>query len=154
MPFYFSRLIVGVFEKTSCRRSPSIRLMLLSGCLMFLATGCLHRRMTIRSDPPGAQVLVDGEDVGYTPASVDFNHYGTREITLVKDGYETLTTLQKVRTPWYQYVPLDFVTDNFLPFQLTNRHDFRYKLRPSVIVPTEELLGRGQYLRSEAQLGQ
>ncbi|QDT41495.1 PEGA domain protein [Gimesia alba] len=116
--------------------------------------GCVHRRMTIRSIPSGALVKVDGEEIGYTPASVDFTYYGTREITLTKDGYETQTVMQKVRTPWYQVMPLDLVSDNLLPFEVTNRHDFTYQLQPKVVVPTEELLNRGNLLRSETQIGQ
>ena len=109
--------------------------------------------MTIRSDPPGAQVLVDGEKVGHTPASVDFTYYGTREITLVKPGYETLSVFQRIRPPWYQIPPLDFFSDNLLPFRVTNRHDFQYHLAPRVVVPTGELLERANSLRSEAQMG-
>ena len=31
--------------------------------------------------------MVDGGKLGYTPCSVPFVYYGTREITLVKPGY-------------------------------------------------------------------
>ncbi|WP_339735071.1 PEGA domain-containing protein [uncultured Gimesia sp.] len=110
--------------------------------------------MTIRSVPTGALVKVDGDEIGYTPASVDFTYYGTREITLTKDGYETQTVMQKVKTPWYQTFPLDAVSDNLLPFEVTNRHEFTYQLQPKVVVPTEELLNRGNLLRSETQIGQ
>ncbi|QDU10054.1 PEGA domain-containing protein [Gimesia aquarii] len=116
--------------------------------------GCVHRRMTIRSVPSGALVKVDGEEIGYTPTSVDFTYYATREITLTKDGYETQTIMQKVQTPWYQVFPLDAVSDNLLPFEVTNRYEFTYQLQPKVVVPTEELLNRGNLLRSETQIGQ
>ncbi|QDT98780.1 PEGA domain-containing protein [Gimesia aquarii] len=116
--------------------------------------GCVHRRMTIRSIPSGALVKVDGEEIGYTPTSVDFTYYSTSEITLTKDGYETQTIMQKVQTPWYQVFPLDAVSDNLLPFEVTNRHEFTYQLQPKVVVPTEELLNRGNLLRSETQIGQ
>lgn len=108
--------------------------------------------MTIRSDPPGALVIVDGEEIGYTPASIDFTYYGTREITLVKDAYETLTTLQTVPAPWYQIVPLDFVSDNLLPFKVTNRHEYTYTLQRQEIVSKRQLLDRANSLRSEAQI--
>ncbi len=123
------------------------------GCLLVGVGGCVHRRLTIRSDPPGAQVLLDGETIGYTPASVDFTYYGTREITLIKPGYETLRVLQKIPPPWYQVPPLDFFSDNLLPFQVTNRHEFTYKLQPKRMVPNTELLRRANALRAEAQFG-
>lgn len=116
--------------------------------------GCVHRRMTIRSVPSGALVKVDDEEIGYTPVSVDFTYYATREITLTKDGYETQTVMQKVKTPWYQRFPLDAVSDNLLPFEVTNRHEFTYQLQPKVVVPTDELLNRGNLLRNETQIGQ
>ena len=114
--------------------------------------GCMFRRMTVRSDPPGALVMVDGKEVGYTPCSVPFTYYGTREITLVKPGYESLTTLQRVDAPWYQYFPIDFVTDNFTPTKITDRREFHYHLQPQQVVPTNELYDRARSLRSESQI--
>jgi len=114
--------------------------------------GCMFRRMTVRSNPPGAMVLVDGKEVGYTPMTMDFTYYGTREIQLVKAGFETQTVMQKVRTPWYQHVPLDFFSDNLLPVKVTNRHDFTYTLQPQRFVPNQELLDRAWQLRSESHV--
>lgn len=126
--------------------------MLLMTLLLLVSTGCMsvNRRMTVRTDPPGAMVRIDGRDIGFTPVAVDFTHYGTREITLIKDGYETLTTLQTVRPPWYQVFPLDFVSDNFLPVRIQNRHEFDYTMHPKLLAPSEEILGRANSLRSEA----
>lgn len=113
----------------------------------------MHRRMTIASNPPGARVLVDGRDAGLTPVSLDFLYYGTRKITLMKDGYETLTVMQPVSMPWYQVPPLDLVSDNFLPMKVTDRRMFQYDLRRQQHVPRKELLDRANALRSEAQIG-
>jgi len=140
------------------RMPPKLRTGFLLGLLIALFSttlpGCVHRRLTIRSDPPGALVLLDGEEVGYTPYSGDFTYYGTREITLIKNGYETLTTLQTVPAPWYQHPPFDLIADNLLPGKVTNRHDFTYGLQPQVGVRTEELIDRAESLRSDAQVGQ
>jgi hypothetical protein len=123
----------------------------LAVCL--LQTGCVFRRMTVRSDPPGALVLVDGQEIGYTPCSMDFTYYGTREIKLVKDGYETLTVMQKLQAPWYQYPVVEFFADNLSPHKITNRHEFSYRMQPQAIVPTQELLDRANSLRSDTQVG-
>lgn len=98
-------------------------------------------------------MLVEGERVGVTPASLDFDYYGTREFTLIKDGHETLTTMQKVQTPWYQIPPLDFISDNLLPFRVTNRHEFHYKLEPERVPRSEDIIERARSLRSESQVG-
>lgn len=120
-----------------------------------LQTGCsqnMHRRMTIKSDPPGALVLMEGEEVGYTPVAVDFNHYGTREITLIKDGYETVTAMQKIRTPWYQKVPVDLITDNFSPVRIKDNTEYVFTLNRQEIVSNDQLLQRAKGLRSQAQV--
>lgn len=132
------------------------RLAMLSVAILMClaATGCVHRRVTLRSDPPGARVFVGEREIGHTPASFDFTWYGTEEVTLLKDGYEPETQHIKIPTPWYQVPPLDFVTDNLLPLRIKDKHDFTFQLRPRVLVPDNELLQRGNALRSEAQLGQ
>lgn len=59
---------------------------LLAGAAVAAAGGCVQRRMTVRSNPPGALVYVDDYQIGTTPVSTDFIYYGTRKIRLVKDG--------------------------------------------------------------------
>lgn len=136
---------------------PCRRIARLAAIAMVLAvmSGCVHRRLTIRSDPPGAVVEVNGERIGVTPASMDFTYYGTYEIRLTKPGYETLTVRQPVAPPWYQIPPLDAVSDNLLPFQLTNRHDFSWKLRPLTLESNNDavLRERGQDFRTRARTG-
>jgi len=109
--------------------------------------------MTVQSNPPGAMAIVDGREIGYTPASIDFTYYGTREIKLVKPGFESVNVLQKVPSPWYQKLPFDFFSDNLLPFKVTNRHEFMYNLRPSVKVREDDLLDRANALRTQSQVG-
>lgn len=137
-----------------CRKL--LRVALAASALATIGTGCqsVQRRMTIRTNPPGALVIVDGREIGYTPASVDFTYYATREVTLVKDGYETLTTLQSFEKPWYQYPGIEFVSDNLLPVTVTNRHDLTYNMSPTVPQPTGDLRGRADSFRSRALIGQ
>jgi hypothetical protein len=115
--------------------------------VLFGQSGCVQRRMMIRSNPPGARVYVDDYDIGNTPVSVSFTYYGTRKIRLVKDGYETLTVMQKFPTPWYQFVPLDFFSENLVPGTINNRWVLDYQLRPQLVVPTDQLQARAEQLR-------
>ncbi|MGE3406830.1 MAG: PEGA domain-containing protein [Pirellulales bacterium] len=110
--------------------------------------GCVQRRMTIRSNPPGALVYVDNYELGTTPVSTDFIYYGTREIRLVKDGYETQTRLVNIPPPWYQYVPIDFVAENLIPYEVRDERQLDFAMQPQRLVPTEELLGRADSLRA------
>lgn len=139
----------------TCRNLAALRRWLVVLCACHLLAGCAHnmnRRMTIRSEPPGALVLLEGEEVGYTPVGIDFNHYGTREITLIKDGYETVTAMQKVQSPWYQKAPFDFVADNFSPVKINDRTDYTFTLNKQELVSNDQLLQRAKGLRSQAQV--
>jgi PEGA domain len=127
-----------------CRRAVWIALVLL-GCAV--SEGCVHRRFTVRSNPPGARVFVDNYEIGTTPVSHDFVYYGTRKIRLVKDGYETLTILQPMPTPWWDLPGIDFVSENLIPNEIHDHRVLDYQLQPQVIVPTEQLLGRADELR-------
>ncbi len=135
-------------------KHPVRRGLLWAAAVTAVLPGCVSRRMTIASDPPGALVVLEGRELGYTPVSVDFTYYGTREFTLIKDGYETLTVEQPVAAPWYQYPVVDFFADNLKPGHKTDRHLFRYALQPSRIVPNQDLLQRGEMLRNESRIGQ
>jgi hypothetical protein len=118
--------------------------------LVLSATGCVRRRLNVRTNPPGALVYVDNQQIGTTPCSVDFTYYGTREIRLVKPGYETLTVNQPIPTPWYEYIPLDFVSENLVPSKIRDNRTVTYDLAPQAIVPTQQLVDRGNQLRQDA----
>jgi hypothetical protein len=119
-----------------------------------LSSGCVYRRIVVRSDPPGARVILDGQEVGYTPAGIPFTYYGTRRLTLVKPGFETHTELVTIPPPWYQWFPIDFVSDNLLPGHVADRHDISRQLSPQCVVPLDQLQQRADSLRSEAKMGQ
>jgi hypothetical protein len=109
---------------------------------------CVQRRMTIRSNPPGAQVYVDNQEIGRTPVSTDYIYYGRRDIRLVKDGYETLTVKQSVWAPWYEWPGLAFISENFWPFEIRDERTFEYQMQPAMVVPSQTLLARAEELRS------
>ena len=144
-----------LFQQAASRGTAVLRTLIAIIFASQFLTGCAHnmnRRMTIRSEPPGALVLMEGEEVGYTPVGIDFNHYGTREITLIKDGYETVTAMQKVRSPWYQKIPLDFVSDNFSPVKINDRLDYTFTMNKQELVSNDQLLQRAKGLRSQSQV--
>jgi hypothetical protein len=116
---------------------------------MLLPCGCVRRRLNVHSNPPGALVYVDNQQIGTTPCSVDFTYYGTREIRLVKPGYETLTLNQPIPAPWYQIPPLDFFSENLVPTKIRDNRTVVYNLAPQVIVPREQLIDRANQLRQD-----
>jgi PEGA domain len=141
---------IAARESRARRRRPCIWAFALIVLMIMPASGCVRRRLNVRSNPAGALVYVDNQQIGTTPCSVDFTYYGTREIRLVMPGYETLTVNQPIPTPWYQIPPLDFVSENLVPTNIRDNRTVTYNLSPQLIVPTPQLLDRANQLRQEA----
>lgn len=131
------------------------RWMFLLAALAFAAagSGCVQRRMLVRTNPPGAQLIIDDQEVGRTPASVPFTYYGTRKFTLIRDGYETVTTLHDVSPPWYEWPPLDFLSENLWPWEVRDERVIDFQMQPQQNVPTEQLMQRAEGLRQTTQRG-
>lgn len=119
------------------------------GIVLLSSTGCVERRLMIRSQPPGAMVYVDDYKIGPTPIATSFTYYGTRKIRLVKDGYQTLTVYERIDPPWYQIPPIDFFAENVLRREVRDTRVLEYQLQPQPIAPTQQLLDRAEMLRRE-----
>lgn len=118
--------------------------------VLVAGSGCVQRRMTIRSNPPGALVYVDDYQIGTTPVSTDFVYYGTRKIRLVKDGFETLTVRQPIPVPWYEVFPLDFVSENLWPWEIRDERVVDLAMAPAESQPAELVVARAQTARLAA----
>lgn len=109
--------------------------------------------MTVRSNPAGAIVHVDNQPIGVTPVSTGFTYYGTREIRLEKDGFETVTVKHKFQTPWYQIPPLDFFSENFWPWELRDEHDVNLQMVPKQNIPEQLLRRNAEQMRASSRQG-
>ena len=96
--------------------------------------------MTVRSNPPGAMLYIDDQQIGQTPVATDFIYYGTRKIKLVKDGFETMTTYQTIAPPWYEVPPFDFVSENLIGREIRDERVLSFNLLPQRVIPANELL--------------
>lgn len=122
----------------------------LAGAALALAclAGCVERRMVIITDPPHAVVVDErNQPIGASPVDRTFTYYGRYRFRLVKDGYETLVIEENVRPPWYEYFPLDFISENLLPFHLRDVRYFRYTLKPAQVVSPDAVLQEAEQLR-------
>jgi hypothetical protein len=117
------------------------------------AGGCVRRRLTVRTTPPGAVVSVDNQVIGTTPASSSFVFYGTREIRVEKDGYRTETVQRRINPPWYQYPGIDFVAETLWPWELRDERIIDVELVPQVLEPTADVLMRADQLRGQSRAG-
>ncbi|MGL6225227.1 MAG: PEGA domain-containing protein [Thermoguttaceae bacterium] len=133
----------------SARRS-LLALLLLLGTLLAVSEGCVRRRITVRSDPPGAVAYLDNVELGKTPISRNFDFYGKRELRLVKDGYETHTELVALPAPWYEWAGIDFVSEILVPGVITNQHYFDVRMRSQQMIPPDDLIMQAEQLRATA----
>ncbi len=118
-------------------------LALAAAVVLCAADGCVFRELIVISEPPGADVYLDGEPVGRTPYSGRFEHYGTRRLVLRKEGYKARVEVVRLEVPWYQYFPLDVFTDLLCPLAIYDTHEFSYRLEPVGGIP-EGLKGRAE----------
>jgi PEGA domain len=116
-----------------------------------LAAGCVEQRYVVTTDPPGAIVLRNYQQIGAAPADDHFVYYGKYHFTVIKDGYETLQVDEVIKTPWYEYFPLDFVSENLVPWKIRDVRRFHYHLEPARTPNTAELLKQAQELRMKGQ---
>lgn len=125
----------------------------LAAVLALACTGCVERRYTIRTDPPGALVYVNGEELGPAAPAVSrsFTHYGAREIVLIADGFQTQRIVQPLDAPWYDNFLTDFVSECLVPWTIRDEREFVYRMAPAVNPPSGDLVQRAEALRGEAQ---
>lgn len=129
---------------------PRVHTALVFALVAMSLTGCVRRRLMVRSNPPGATVHVDNQPIGVTPCGVDFVYYGTREIRLSKPGYETLTVNQPIPTPWYEFPGVDFISENLIPTTIKDERVVSFNLARQRMAPAEEIIARGEELRRQA----
>jgi hypothetical protein len=116
--------------------------------LLLLSSGCITRIVTVRSNPAGALVYLNDEEVGRTPVSREFQWYGIYDVVLRKDGYQTLKTHAEVSAPLWQWIPLDLFTD-MLP--VTYERVVSFNLIPQVPADPAEVLANGEQMRGMLQ---
>ena len=98
---------------------------------LLLLGGCgVERTLTVRSDPPGALIYLNGEEAGRTPMRKSFLWYGTYDVQLRKEGYVTRSEETKVWAPWWQIPPIDLLAE-LVPLPLQDNHTVSYRLRPA-----------------------
>lgn len=122
---------------------------------LLLATGCVEQTMTITTDPPGALVSLNGQELGRTPLQQDFTWYGDYDVEVRKDGYHTLKTHKWVKAPWWNWVPFDLITD-IVPWQVRDHQHLQFALAPVVSAATQPsvLMERAMEMQGQLQSSQ
>ena len=88
----------------------------------FVTVGCVERLLQVRSDPPGATVYINGKNAGQTPLDFEFTHYGAVDVILRHEEHLSHRELFPLRPPWYEYFPLDFISELVVPWTIHDNH--------------------------------
>lgn len=120
---------------------------------MTISTGCVRRRMTVRTSPPGATVSIDNQVVGTSPAATSFVHYGTREFRIEKNGYRTEVIRRRIKPPWYEWPGIDFFSETLWPGELRDERIIDVQLVPKELEPVDDLMNRADSLRNQSKAG-
>ena len=139
-------------DPSSPSPEPARRLFAAVLAVLLCACACAPiRRLKIVSDPPGATVRIDETVVGETPLRFEYDAYGTRRVTLYKDGYRTYSQLVRLRAPWYSRFPLDYLSEIVFPFGWEDRREMTVTLEREVgevtLPDLEGVLDRAEVFR-------
>lgn len=115
--------------------------------------GCLERTITVTTEPPGAVVWMNDQEIGRTPVETGFTFYGTYELRIRKEGFEPIVTQRKASAPWYEYPGPDLVA-SALPFRIRTALHWHFDLSPQAHAADPDgaradLLERARAFRSE-----
>lgn len=118
--------------------------------LLSAAPGCLERKISITSEPPGATVLVNDTEIGRAPATAGFLFYGKFDVQARKEGCEAVTTSRDSYTPFWEYPPFDLIA-TALPFTITHTEKWHIDLKATDPASPEPvgLIDRARELRAQ-----
>jgi len=115
---------------------------------LVLVAGCVERRLTINTDPQGALVILNDEEIGISPVKVSFEWYGDYWVRVSKEGYQTLNTHRELKAPWYDYFPFDFFA-MLNPKRTVDTYEWTFELSPQKQPTAEELIQNAEDLKTQ-----
>lgn len=124
-------------------------------------TGCLEHTIVVTSEPAGAVVYLNDQEIGRTPVEADFRYFGVYDVRLNLEGYEPIVTSRKAAAPLYEVPPIDLAAEA-VPAKLPTRIEWHFVMAPLASqVPgadrealQRELLSRAGELRESAENGE
>lgn len=124
-----------------------VRLVLAMAALLAAGAGCVERKLTITSEPPGAIVSISDVEVGRTPVTIPFTWYGDYEVILRREGgYETLKTHADIKMPLYEVPPFDLMSE-LAPWTYKDHRYLHYSLKRAAEPTDQELIDRARTFR-------
>lgn len=110
-------------------------------CLLFviLAAGCVERKLTINTNPQGALVELNDEQIGITPVTVAFNWYGDYKVRIEKEGYNSIDTHKELDRPMHDRFPFDFFA-SVSPERIVDEYEWTFDMQTYTPIDRQELI--------------
>lgn len=121
------------------------------GVTALVLGGCVERKLTINTEPQGAMVTLNDEQIGVSPVTVTFNWYGDYGVRASKDGYETLDTHRQLKAPLHDWFPLDFFTEVLYPGRIVDSYEWTFDLKPRQELTRDQLLENAETLKEQIE---
>ena len=114
--------------------------------------GCVQRTISITSQPEGALVYLNDEEVGRTPVDVPFTFYGTYDVRLEREGYQPLWTTAKADPPAWEYPGPDLIAEAIPGAKSEVKWHFELEAASAPgDVNTDELLDHARQLQAKTR---
>ena len=97
--------------------------------LTLMFTGCVRRTIEITTSPEGALVWLNGREVGRTPVTIDFMHYGTYDLMIKKKGWEPIIDAKRAPIPVTDMPGLDLMVE-ILPIDAHHTLQWHIDMEP------------------------
>lgn len=127
----------------------SVLLFIVAGLVVVLSFGCVERELTINTEPQGAMVTLNDEQIGVSPVTVTFNWYGDYWVRASKEGFETLDTHRELKAPLHDRFPFDFFAGVLYPGEIVDEYEWTFELTPRQALTREQLLEKADALRTQ-----
>ena len=114
-----------------------------------ILNGCVERKLTINTEPQGALVILNDEEIGTSPVTVSFEWYGDYNVAIRKEGFETLKTHRKLERPLHDKFPWDFFAQILNPKRIVDSYEWTFKLKEKTQPTREELIKDAEELKKQ-----
>ena len=120
--------------------------------VLVTGSGCIQRTITVTSDPEGALVFLNDEEVGRTPLTVPFTFYGVYDVRLEKSGYKPLWTTAATKGPFWEAPGPDLIAEAIPGVKSKVEWHFEMEqIREDELYDTKALIERAEELRNRTR---
>ena len=115
-----------------------------------LICGCVERKLMINTEPDGALVYLNDEEIGITPVTIEFSWYGDYRVRIEKQVFETLSTHRNLVGSLHDRFPFDFIADFLWPKRIVDSYEWDFKLTEYQPPKRDDLIKASKVMRAKA----